>query len=143
MKKLFALLLAMTMVLGLAACGQTNMPPETSPANESEPNAEETKISGPLVICSSATDSDLAAIEEGFTTLYPDIQIELITCSAGEGIARVKAEAGNPTIDVFYSGLNQADGDRYADLFEQYVSVHDKEMPTEYQSNNGFYNYDH
>ena len=66
-----------------------------------------------------------------------------MTCSAGEGIARVQAEAGNPTIDVFYSGLNQADGDKYADCFEQYVSTHDTEMLEQYQSNNGFYNYDH
>ena len=44
---------------------------------------------------------------------------------------------------MFYSGLNQADGDKYADCFEQYVSTHDTEMPEQYQSNNGFYNYDH
>ena len=95
------------------------------------------------MICSSATDLDLEAITEGFTALYPDVNIEIITCSAGEGVARVEAEGDNPTIDVFYSGLNQADGDKYASIFENYVSSHDSELPEEYQSNNGFYNYDH
>ena len=49
----------------------------------------------------------------------------------------MQAEGDNPSIDVFYPGLNQADGDKYADIFEHYVSVHDSEMPEQYRSNNG------
>ncbi|MBQ8851963.1 MAG: extracellular solute-binding protein [Oscillibacter sp.] len=146
MKRLFATLLALSMALSLAACGAKEEPAASAPAASSsaapsEPAAPE--ISGTLVVCSSATDQDLAAIEEGFTALYPDVELEFITCSAGEGVARVQAEGDNPTIDVFYSGLNQADGDKYAGIFEPYVSIHDGEMPEQYQSNNGFYNYDH
>lgn len=161
MKKIIALILALTLTFCFAACAaktdETAQPAEeataetaapaqeTEQAEQPEQTAEEEtpELSGSLVICSSATDNDLAAIQEGFNALYPDVEIEFVTCSAGEGIARVQAEAGNPTIDVFYSGLNQADGDKYADCFEQYVSTHDTEMPEQYQSNNGFYNYDH
>lgn len=161
MKKIIALILALTLTFCFAACAaktdeaaqpaeeataETAAPAqETEQAEQPEQTAEEetSELSGSLVICSSATDNDLAAIQEGFNALYPDVEIEFVTCSAGEGIARVQAEAGNPTIDVFYSGLNQADGDKYADCFEQYVSTHDTEMPEQYQSNNGFYNYDH
>ncbi len=161
MKKIIALILALTLTFCFAACAakteeaaqpaeeataETAAPAqETEQAEQPEQTAEEEtpELSGSLVICSSATDNDLAAIQEGFNALYPDVEIEFVTCSAGEGIARVQAEAGNPTIDVFYSGLNQADGDKYADCFEQYVSTHDTEMPEQYQSNNGFYNYDH
>lgn len=167
MKKIIALILALTLVFSLAACAakaddakteqttedtaQETTTQETEQTEQAE-QAEQTEqtqeketpeLSGSLVICSSATDNDLAAIQEGFNSIYPDVEIEFVTCSAGEGIARVQAEAGNPTIDVFYSGLNQADGDKYADCFEQYVSTHDAEMPEQYQSNNGFYNYDH
>ena len=39
---------------------------------------EPANISGDLVICSSATDLDLEAITEGFTALYPDVNIEII-----------------------------------------------------------------
>ena len=162
MKKIIALILALTLVFSFAACAakaddakteqttedtaqETTTTQETEqPEQTEQPQEEETpELSGSLVICSSATDNDLAAIQEGFNSIYPDVEIEFVTCSAGEGIARVQAEAGNPTIDVFYSGLNQADGDKYADCFEQYVSTHDAEMPEQYQSNNGFYNYDH
>lgn len=161
MKKIIALILALTLTFCFAACAakteeaaqpaeeataETAAPAqETEQAEQPEQTAEEEtpELSGSLVVCSSATDNDLAAIQEGFNALYPDVEIEFVTCSAGEGIARVQAEAGNPTIDVFYSGLNQADGDKYADCFEQYVSTHDTEMPEQYQSNNGFYNYDH
>ena len=140
-KKIFALVLALVMALSLAACGDSNTPAGSGSGSGS--GEEPVNISGDLVICSSATDLDLEAITEGFTALYPDVNIEIITCSAGEGVARVEAEGDNPTIDVFYSGLNQADGDKYAGIFENYVSSHDSELPEEYQSNNGFYNYDH
>ena len=142
-KKIFALVLALVMALSLAACGDSNTPAGSGSGSGSGSGEEPVNISGDLVICSSATDLDLEAITEGFTALYPDVNIEIITCSAGEGVARVEAEGDNPTIDVFYSGLNQADGDKYAGIFEPYVSSHDSELPEEYQSNNGFYNYDH
>ncbi len=108
-----------------------------------ETKVDDGSIGGTLVICSSATDLDLDAIIEGFTGIYPKVDIELVTCSAGEGVSRARAEAGNPTMDVIYSGLNQADGNAYAGIFEQYVSPYDNELPLEYRSNNGFYNYDH
>lgn len=153
MKKLLALILALTMVFALAACGaepEAPVQPETpaQPAEEAEPTPEEpgkepADIGDTLVICSSATDLDLEAITEGFHQLYPNVEIEIVACSAGEGVARVQAEGDNPSIDVFYSGLNQADGDRYEDIFETYVSTYDADLPEEYRSNNGYYNYDH
>jgi len=170
MKKVLAIVLALIMIMSITACGSKTEAPaeEKAPAAEEKAPAAEEKapetttpeetpeeapeaveeepaveISGPLVVCSSATDLDLEAIQVGFNELYPDVEIEFITCSAGEGVARVEAEGANPTIDVFYSGLNQADGDKYAHVFEPYVSVYDSEMPEEYQSNNGYYNYDH
>ncbi len=150
MKRILSLILALTMVLALCACGASETPaatqaPATNPADSASDTqaAQQPKIEGPLVICSSATDLDLEAIQVGFNELYPDVEIEFITCSAGEGVARVQAEGENPSIDVFYSGLNQADGNKYADVFEAYVSPYDSEMPEQYRSNNGFYNYDH
>ena len=151
MKKFLALILALVMVLALAACGssQTAQPAATAaPAAEQSAEApadaeQPVDIGNKLVICSSATDLDLEAIKEGFNQIYPDVDIEVVACSAGEGVARVQAEGDNPSIDVFYSGLNQADGDRYAGIFEPYVSSYDADLPAEYQSNNGYYNYDH
>lgn len=137
MKKFFAMILALSMVLCLVACGQ-NEQPAASAGSE-----EESSISGTVVVCSSATELDLEAIQVGFEEKYPDCTVEFVTCSAGEGVERVQAEGDNPSIDVFYSGLNQADGDKYADFFEPYVSSYDATLPEQYQSNNGYYNYDH
>ena len=96
-KKIFALALALVMALSLAACG--NDTPAASGSGSGSAGAP-ADISGNLVICSSATDLDLEAITEGFTALYPDVNIEIITCSAGEGVARVEAEGDNPTIFI-------------------------------------------
>ena len=103
-KKIFALVLALVMALSLAACGDSNTPAGSGSGSGSGSGEEPVNISGDLVICSSATDLDLEAITEGFTALYPDVNIEIITCSACEGVARVEAEGDNPTIDVFNPG---------------------------------------
>ena len=94
-KKIFALALALVMALSLAACGDSNTPAGSGSASGSQD--EPANISGDLVICSSATDLDLEAITEGFTALYPDVNIEIITCSAGEGVARVE---GHPAFST-------------------------------------------
>lgn len=150
MKKFISVVLVLTMLLSLAACGSKSetsvapVAPAAPAASSAAPAAPvEKKISGTVVVCSSAPTECLDAIKEGFEEAYPDCEVEFITCSAGEGVAKVQAEGDNPSIDVFYSGLNQGDGTKYKDIFEPYVSKYDSILPKEYQSNNGYYNYDH
>ena len=133
MKRLLSILSVLALLTALAACGGTSASTPvspSSPAPSGSPSAAppEKELEDLLVIYSSATDGDLDALTEGFNRRYPDITIEIVTCSAGECIARVRAESGAPQADIIYSGLNQADGDSYADCFEPYISIHEDEI---------------
>ncbi len=152
-KKVLAILLTAAMVFALAACGSSGgeKKEEAAPEGEAEEATEETaeeeatgeapaELSGDLVVYTSAPEADNNTLLDGFGALYPDLNIELIEGNQGEGIARLQAEAGNPTIDVTYTGINESDGQVYADLYEPYVSPKNAELPETMQSN-GFYNY--
>jgi iron(III) transport system substrate-binding protein len=121
---------------GLTACGSTSSSDSGSDAGSSSGG----ELSGDLVIYSSAPEADNNSILDGFGSMYPDLNIEIIEGNQGEGIARLQAEADNPTVDVVYTGINNSDGDLYKDLFEAYVSPENENLEEQYQSN-GFYNY--
>ena len=148
MKRLLSILSVLALLTALAACGGA---PASTPVSPSSPAPSGSPAAAPpgkgrggrLGIYSAAPDGDLGAHIEGFNRRYPDITIEIVTCSAGECIARVRAESGAPQADIIYSGLNQADGDSYADCFEPYISIHEDEILDAYKSDNGYYNYDH
>lgn len=153
MKKLFALMLASVMTVSLVACGGGNSnnnaggsesksdASSTSSSSTAEGDTQEVAdLSGDLVVYSSAPEADNNSIIDGFGQLYPNINIEIVQGNQGTGIARVEAEADNPSIDVFYTGINDTDGDKYKDLFEQYVSPFNSDLADMYQSN-GYYNY--
>ena len=96
-----------------------------------------------LVLYSSMTENDLNALLAGFNEKYPDIAVEVVNGSHGELCARIESEAGNPQGDVMWGALSAADGDRYAAVFEQYLSPYEAEIGEAYRSPNGMYNLDH
>lgn len=96
-----------------------------------------------LVLYSSMTDNDLSVFTEIVTEQFPDIDIEIVNGSAGELTTRIQSESGNPQGDMMWGGLDTADGDRYADVFEHWLSEHEEDLLPEYRSPNGFYNVDH
>lgn len=100
-----------------------------------------TTNSGNLVVYSTQTDKDIELCVNAFKTKYPDISVEVVNGSAGELRTRIEAEADNPQGDVMWGGLNQGDGSKYANLFEQYTSPNNKYLYTDYQTDNGCYNY--
>ena len=125
MKKLLALILALTMVFALCACGQQSAPAEApaaeAPAADAETPAEEAPLSGTVVIYSTQTDVDHEVFLNIFNELYPDVNVEFISGSLGELTARVDAEKENPQADIIFGGLSQTDGDQYIDLLQEYT----------------------
>jgi len=89
------------------------------------------------------TENDLSNLLDGFSAIYPDVEVEVVNGSAGELTARIAAEAGNPQGDIMWGGLNTGDGDVHTDIFEHWLSDYEQDIPPEYQSPNGFYNMDH
>ena len=153
MKKLLALALASAMALSLVACGSSDdnksggtSTPSTgsSTSTGAVSSAEEpVELSGDLVLYSSMTDPDLDALITCFNEKYPDIEVEVVNGSAGELTTRLTGEASNPVGDLVWGGMADSDGDRYADIFESWVSVHDAENMPGYTSPNGLYSMDH
>ena len=158
-KNLLKILGLGALAFGLIACStqtkqsgesKTDMTKRTSEASSSNVGETASKeasktedLGNALTLYCSMTDDDVDTVLEGFNKLYPDINVEVVNGSAGELFARLQAEAANPQGDIMLGGMNQADGDKYKDIFEQYTSVHEDELPDKYKTNNGFYNYDH
>ncbi|MBQ8590128.1 MAG: extracellular solute-binding protein [Firmicutes bacterium] len=131
MKKLFALLLAMILVLSLAACG----------GGDTEADNPVDGMETDLVVYATITEEQLDAWTSLFREQYPDVNIEIVSGSAGELLTRVTGEAAAPNGDVFLGGLSNTDGDKNAALFEAYLTPYEDELLEGYQSDNGFYSY--
>ncbi len=117
MKKLLALVLTGTMVLGLAACAAPAAAPAApAPAAEAEAAAEEAapaggmdaliaaaKEEGTLVVYGSCEEDYLAAACDHFKELY-GIDVQYQRLSTGEVQSKIEEENGNPSGDVWFGG---------------------------------------
>ena len=126
MKKIVALLLALIMVFALVACGDSGK-----------------KASGEVQLYSTMTEADLEALITCFNEKYPDIEVIVTNGSAGELTARIEGEKGNPQGDLVWGGMADSDGDKYAGIFEAWVSEYDAQNMPGYTSPNGLYSMDH
>ena len=59
---------------------------------------------GEVVLYSSNTVDAINAVTEDFNKKYPDIKITAVRGSTGAMMQRIKAEAGAPKCDIFWSG---------------------------------------
>lgn len=93
MKKLLALVLAMTMLLALPAFAE----------GASEDLIAAAKEEGTLVVYGSCEEEYLAAACEKFQELY-GIEVQYQRLSTGEVQAKIEEENGNPSADVWFGG---------------------------------------
>ncbi len=93
MKKLFALLLAMLLVL-TCACAMAEIDPALIAAAQEE---------GELIVYGSCEEPYLAAAAKHFEELY-GIKVYYQRLSTGEVQAKINEEAGNPSGDVWFGG---------------------------------------
>ena len=134
MKKLLTILLAVLLVFSLVACGTQK---------SAAPAAEEKGIGDSLVLYTSMTESDIDALLTCFAEIYPDVEVEIVSGSVGELTAKITAEKDNPQGDLVWGGLQDSDGDTYADLYEQWISEYCKDNLSDYISCNDFYSINH
>ncbi len=83
-----------------------------------------------LVIYTSNTEAEIAAMTAPFMKLYPDVDIEIVNGSFGELFARIQAEKDSPVADIMLGGLSSTDGDKYEQYFMKYTSSHNDEQIT-------------
>ena len=117
MKKLFAILLSLVMLLSLAACGAKEAPAPTEAPMAEAPAAtdapveapymdqliEAAKAEGTLVVYGSCEEEYLAVACEKFQELY-GIEVQYQRLSTGEVQSKVEEEAGTPSGDVWFGG---------------------------------------
>lgn len=159
MKKILAFLLAATMLLSLAACTQkAETPADTTAAETAQPtdaaqnsdapdtNTEETEaestpaaedVSGNLVVYSTMGDAEYELFVGSFLEKYPNVTVDCVNGGAGELKTRIAEEAGNPQGDVMLGGLVYVDALTKGDLFEEYVSPNDANMPESVKNTTG------
>ena len=130
MKKLMALVLALTLVLALAACGQTSTPAEGG--NTAAPaEGEQT-----LIVYTARSESLNNAVIENFEA-DTGIHVEVVTGGTGEVLKRVRSEAANPQGDICWAA-DEAMLKDYTDCFEEYVSPEDANMMEGYKNTTGY-----
>ena len=122
MKKVFALLLVLSMVFALCACGTSTTPavttadvsktePEAAPATEAAPAEKAPEdYTGKLVVYSPHDADPLNAGVAQFEAKYPNIDVEVIAAGTGELCQRIVAEAANPQGDVLWGRRSRHPG---------------------------------
>ena len=107
-------------------------------ASGSEEDSSSTSgIGDSLVIYTSNTEAEIAAMIAPFQALYPDVKIEIVNGSFGELFARLQAEKDDPVADIMLGGLSSTDGDTYESYFMKYTSSHNDEQIA--PATNGYY----
>lgn len=120
-KKLSALLLVLALVLVFAACGDNNDP---------------TGGSKELVVYSPNTDVEINAVIPAFEEAT-GITVIIQSMGTGEVIARLDAEKDNPQADINWGAVNYSYYTANPELYEEYVSPNDKNLPEAYQNTTG------
>jgi len=90
---------------------------------------------GEVVLYSSNTVDAINAATEEFNKKYPDIKITAVRGSTGAMMQRIKAEAGAPKADIFWSG-GFALLRIYEPYFLSYQSPEYKGLPANYKNAN-------
>lgn len=140
--KMLSLMLSVLMIaLAVSACGSSSS--SSAPAsdtNASEPASENDApaTGGKLVIYSPNSEGIMNNIIPAFEEKY-GIEVEVISAGAGELIKRMLSEANDPYGDINFGGVNYAIYSQNPELFEEYVSPNDVNLPEEYQNKTGFY----
>lgn len=131
MKRITKLLvLGMLFILALVGCGE----------KKEEAAQAESKASNELVIYSPNTDTEVNAIIPAFEKAT-GIKVILQSMGTGDVLARINAEKENPQADLNWGAINVAFYNSNPDLWEQYVSPNEKNLPDAYKSYNGFFTY--
>lgn len=108
-RKIIALLMALSMVPALAACGSnttgtaalTTAAGETEIGSQEEARTEAPALSGTMKVV--ATSENYVTLFDKFTQ-DTGVKVELLSMSSGEVLSKLRAEGGTPSADLWFGG---------------------------------------
>ena len=100
MKKFAALFLALSMAVGMTACGSSKKE-ETTTKQEDTQKEETKKLEGTLKVVTTS-DAYTPLFEKFTEEVGPEV--EFISMSSGEVLSKLKAEGGTPAADLWFGG---------------------------------------
>lgn len=121
MKKVGVLCLSLVMCLSLGACSS---------------GGDKKTESKKLVVYSPNSEGLIQAVIPLFQEKY-DIEVDLQQAGTGELLKRLQNETNSPQADILFGGAH-SQYIQNKDLFEPYVSQHDKEVVEAYQNKSGY-----
>lgn len=128
MKKLLCTCLAVVLTASVAMAGER--PKWAKSADE---------VTGLITVYTTMEETQQAVIRKLWEGLYPKCALEFQSDSIGTLMTRVKSESAKPVADVIGGGVFAADGDRFHDLLQPYVSVNDPDQ--NYHDETGYYTF--
>lgn len=126
MKKSLKLLLLPVVLFSLTACGNGENSNEVTTAEATDK----------LVVYSPNSEGIINAVVPLFEETY-GIDVELIQAGTGELMKRLSSETNDPYCDVMFGG-SQINYVVNKDLFQDYTSAGDAELPEAYQNTLGY-----
>lgn len=148
-RKIVALGMVAIMSLSMVACGNSSAPAGGSTTSDAPADTAETGAAsetaaptagGELVVYSPNSDTEIEAVIPAFEA-KTGIKVILQSMGSGDVLARLEAEKENPQADINWGAVNLAFWTEHQDLYAEYVSPNDKNLPEAYQSYNGFFTY--
>ena len=100
MKKFAALFLALSMAVGMTACGSSKKE-ETTTQEDTQKKEETKKLEGTLKVVTTG-DAYTPLFEKFTEEVGPEV--EFISMSSGEVLSKLKAEGGTPAADLWFGG---------------------------------------
>lgn len=155
MKKLIALLLVVSMVFSLTACGnadknkeniETGNQANTDINKDGNANDEqrpyyvkgEDEVTGQLTVYTTMEETQQEALLKIWNKYYPNCDVEIQADSIGTLATRIRGDESNDA-DVVIGGLFAADGNMYHDILQTYTSACDEEQL--YHDESGYYTF--
>lgn len=162
-RKLLSLLLALSMVFALAACGggdagtpspssspsesPSETPSETPSESPSEkPSESETPANTPEPTPALSGTMKVVATSEDYVTLFDaftqetGVKVELLSMSSGEVLSKLRAEGGTPSADLWFGGgIDAFMSAKEDDLLEQVTFDAAADLADEFKDADGFW----
>lgn len=139
-KRILSLLLAAAFVLSLAACGTSaGEPPAQSAAGSQSGNGDDKPAdAGELVVYTPNPDAEINAVIPAFEAAT-GIKVIVQSMATGDVLARLDAEKENPQADINWGAVNYNFYMQKPNLYMEYVSPNDKNLPEQFQNKTGNY----